>query len=242
MHEEGEDNQPNQEQGFKGRPDHIINMVNESFLAAVKALTWQPDKMEIHLELTHILAQSVLALDDKLNLLSGKLDKLGNMWQNNNATKGTRNHKLIDKQTFLPDLLTSLIQHGITGDERKKMKSGTPVEKQRVKLPIELTHIKGPSASIELMLKRKSSALKEGEEGSKEMELDNRQQSMTHPMRLTTRDINIDGNSIEEQGSGLIAKTSRESDIRNNQQLSRRQKNKLKKSLKVAKKTTDRTA
>ncbi|KAJ1198921.1 hypothetical protein NDU88_002759 [Pleurodeles waltl] len=85
----GEENQLNNEKGAKGRPDHIINTINASLLAVVEALIWQSHKMEIHLELTHMLAQSVLALDNKLNLLSGKLDKLGNTRQVDKMSKGT---------------------------------------------------------------------------------------------------------------------------------------------------------
>ncbi|KAJ1161127.1 hypothetical protein NDU88_001614 [Pleurodeles waltl] len=69
------------------------------------------------------------------------------------------------------------------------------------------------------------------------MELGNRTPSTTYPMRSATSDANVVRNSVEEQDSGVIAKTSCESDTRNNHQLKGRQKKKLKKSLKVAKKT-----
>ncbi|KAJ1187308.1 hypothetical protein NDU88_004085 [Pleurodeles waltl] len=65
---------PNKERGEAARPDQIIDGINTSLLAAVKALTCQSHKMEIHLELTHMLAQSVIALDNKLNALRGKLN------------------------------------------------------------------------------------------------------------------------------------------------------------------------
>ncbi|KAJ1132001.1 hypothetical protein NDU88_010331 [Pleurodeles waltl] len=217
----GEENQLNDAKGAEGGPNHIINPTNASLLAAVKALTWQSHKVEIHLELTHMMAQSVLALDNKRNLLSSKLDKLGNTLQVDKMHKGTYNDEIMDKLSTLPELLASLIEHCKPGEETNK---------------------RGPSASIESVLGRETSTLTEGEEGSKEMKSDNREPSTIYSKRLIGSDTKVGGNSIEERASGEITKTLRESDIRNNQHLTRRQKKKLKTSLKVAKKQADRTA
>ncbi|KAJ1096877.1 hypothetical protein NDU88_002008 [Pleurodeles waltl] len=216
---------PNEELGEDSRSDYIINTINASLLAAVKALTWQSHKMEIHLELTHMLAQSVHMLHNKLNSLSGKLDKWGNRWKDDNAAKGTRNDEIIDKLSTRPDLLTSLIHHCKAVDESyKKMNSETPVKKQQDTVPTELTHKGEPSASIG------------GEEESREMESNNRQSIMAHPMLLTSSDTNAAEHSTEQQVPEVTFKPPCEFDTKNNQQLqlARRQK-KLKKTLKATK-------
>ncbi|KAJ1215291.1 hypothetical protein NDU88_002900 [Pleurodeles waltl] len=46
-------NDPHKDRGDVVRPEYIIQTINASVLAAVKSLTWQSHKMEIHLELTH---------------------------------------------------------------------------------------------------------------------------------------------------------------------------------------------
>ncbi|KAJ1083764.1 hypothetical protein NDU88_003919 [Pleurodeles waltl] len=103
-------NPRNKERGEAARSDHNIGTINASLLAAVKALTWQSHKMEIDLELTHMLAQSIIALARKLNALCGKLDNWDHSWRKDGVAAGSRIDE-IDKLVTLPDLLTSIIQH-----------------------------------------------------------------------------------------------------------------------------------
>ncbi|KAJ1119425.1 hypothetical protein NDU88_007611 [Pleurodeles waltl] len=49
-------NNTHKDRGDVLRPEFIKEAINASLLAAVKALTWQSHTMEIHLELTHMLA------------------------------------------------------------------------------------------------------------------------------------------------------------------------------------------
>ncbi|KAJ1125295.1 hypothetical protein NDU88_003727 [Pleurodeles waltl] len=97
-------NPPNKKRGEVASPDNIIETINASLLFAVKALTWQSHKMEIHLELTHMLAQSLIALDSKVNALCGKLDNRDHSRRKEEAVVGSRNDEIIDKLATQPDL------------------------------------------------------------------------------------------------------------------------------------------
>ncbi|KAJ1114461.1 hypothetical protein NDU88_002698 [Pleurodeles waltl] len=104
-------NAPHKERGDVVRSDYIIETISASLLAAVKALTWQSNRMENHLELTHVLAQSILTLDSKLNSLCGKLDNWDYSGREDKVAVGSRNDEMIDKLATRPDLVTSIIQH-----------------------------------------------------------------------------------------------------------------------------------
>ncbi|KAJ1155022.1 hypothetical protein NDU88_007758 [Pleurodeles waltl] len=228
-----EENPHNKEMGEVGTSDYIIKTVNASLVAAVKALTWQSHKMDIHLELTHKLAQSVLILDSKLNSLCGKPDNWDNRWKEDKVVEGSRNDKIIDKLATLPDLLTSIIQHckAATGNN-KKTTGKKAVENQQ------------ETVSTEPSYKGSSTVLPEGEDGSRETEPNNMQQTVTLPTLQPSVATNTPENSTEEQDADLNHNSLCEHypRIKHQPQLARQQKNMFKKHLKPHKKTIDRAA
>ncbi|KAJ1176330.1 hypothetical protein NDU88_001612 [Pleurodeles waltl] len=200
-------NLPNKERGDVVGSDYIIETINASLLAAVKALTWQSHKMEIHLELTHMLAQSILTLDSKLNSLCRKQDNWDHNWREDKLFVGPRNDEILDKLATLPDLLTSIIQHCKTAAGNYNKITG--------KEAVENQQETGPS---ELPSKEGLTALTEGEDGSRETEPNNMQQT-AKPIELQPSVVtNAPANIIEEQAFGVNHKSPFEHELRTKHQ------------------------
>ncbi|KAJ1200687.1 hypothetical protein NDU88_004508 [Pleurodeles waltl] len=124
--ETGENNAPNVAQEVVGSTDCIINTINNSLLAAVKALTRKSHKREIQLELKHMMAQNVLLLDSKLNALMGKLERWDQGSSSGKGVDGSNTEAILVKISILPELLTSLIQYCKPAGETDKTTSCMP--------------------------------------------------------------------------------------------------------------------
>ncbi|KAJ1098050.1 hypothetical protein NDU88_003166 [Pleurodeles waltl] len=165
------------------------------------------------------------------NKLGAMGDNWDNRWKEDQVVEGSQNDKIIDKLVTLPDLLTSIIEHCEAAIGNNKKNIYWAVENQQETGLIELSYKGGPIV------------LPEGEDGSKETELNNLN-TVKLPKLQPSLATNALGNSIEEQDLDAHNKLPSEHNPRTKQQpqLTRRQKKKLKKTLKATKKPRDRAA
>ncbi|KAJ1194543.1 hypothetical protein NDU88_003831 [Pleurodeles waltl] len=153
------------------------------------------------------------------------LDNSDHSWRKDKAAVGSQNDEIIDKLATLPDLLTSIIQHykNATVNYNKTTGKGAE-ENQQETGPVEL-FFKGPTAHTE------------GEDRRRETKPNNTQQT-AKPLEVQSSVVtNVPVNSVEEQAVDAKHKLPCELDLRTKQQpqLTRQQKKKLKKTLKVTK-------